>query len=123
MIFGAFSAMLVAEAIALKESKRLKLKEKTMNSDKRMAELYLGQSEGKHYLWRRYAGVDWRERSKITNPTMAFNVDAEYKLKPETLEEAIERAADEYSQYVPSLIKGIFEKGAKWAWANPESKE
>ena len=81
-----------------------------MNSDKRMAELYLERDAGKKHTY-----ADGNDKSGSD-----FSSCVEYKLKPETLEEAICQTIrgnqGTSTRYCMKLI-------AQWAWANPESKE
>jgi hypothetical protein len=89
-----------------------------MNSDKRMAELYLERAAGKKHLAASCFG-GWVD--KHCGP---FSVDIEYKLKPEALDEFIEREVDsEYMYSGRDRRKLLMRKVAQWAWANPESKE
>ena len=87
--------------------------EKIMNSDKRMAELYLERDAGKKHLWFNEGSGKWSDDS----PNWAFSPNTKYKLKPETLDEACNYHNDTIS------TKIAFSMGARWAWANPESKE
>jgi hypothetical protein len=95
-----------------------------MNSDKRMAELYAGQAEGKEYLYRRCVDREWKPRCLAGNPDKIFYNDCEYKLVPEvmTLEEFIDDMCDAVKEYSGRKRRRILmRKTAKWAWANPES--
>ena len=83
-----------------------------MNSDKRMAELYLERAAGKKHLAASCFG-GWVD--KHCGP---FSVDIEYKLKPETLEDFINYMKVTDNGYEEDLITAV-----KWAWANPESKD
>jgi hypothetical protein len=91
-----------------------------MNSDKRMAELYLERAAGKKHLWFDDIEGEWVECSCDDD----FYYNGEYKLKPETLDEFIEREVDsEYMYSGRDRRKLLMRKVAQWAWANPESKE
>ena len=70
-----------------------------------MAELYLERDAGR----------------KHTPEHISFKVGIEYKLKPETLEDAADKCFERNGQ--SNCAYQGFKEGAKWAWANPESKE
>jgi hypothetical protein len=84
-----------------------------MNNDKKMAELYLERAAGKKHTY-----MDGNDKSDSD-----FSSCVAYKLKHETLDEAIKKAAIGQSEYITEVIKEAMKQGAKWAWANPESKE
>ena len=86
-----------------------------MNSDKRMAELYAGQSEGNKFMYYNKLLAAWRPHK----PEHVFERDTEYKLKPETLDEIIEKLTHRDNTTMWQDLRDL----AKWAWANPESKE
>lgn len=88
-----------------------------MNSDKRMAELYLERDAGKKHI-RNFNDGGWAPK-----PEGEFYHNVEYKLKPETLDEAKSKYAYSFASSTGNGIGNAFKDGAKWAWANLESKE
>ena len=80
-----------------------------------MAELYLERDAGKEHLF--WCKDEWLDKS--LHGFKGFHDGTEYKLKPETL--------DEFISYIDAVGVGQWEDDmravAKWAWANPESKE
>ena len=89
-----------------------------MNSDKRMAELYLERAAGKKHLYLA-PSKEWTNKESCE----MFFPGTEYKLKPETLDEVIQNFINHNGPEYPSIIYIAMQCAAKWAWANPESKE